>query len=102
MNTRSLILAAILATLGAPLVAAASPTNHDPAYVYAPLSTWQAVQGGMRAEPAGEDAGVAISYPLASYSSAMMKGDSASVTPRNENAKETTYALSSYPTADRG
>lgn len=104
MNTRNLILAAILATLGTPLVAAASPASPDPAYVYAPLSSWQAIQGGVRAEPAGEDAGVTTSYPLASYSIAKSKAESPSkqdIRPHNYNAKETTYALSSYPTADR-
>lgn len=105
MTTRSLILAAILATAGTPLVAAASPANHDPAYVYAPLSSWQAIHGGMNAEPADRDAGVATSYPLASYASASSKAVRSSKydsNPRNGDTKETTYALSSYPTADRG
>lgn len=102
MNARSLFLAAILVTLGAPLAAAAS--SPDSTYLYAPLSSLQAIRSGdVHQAPAGDDAGAAVSYPLASYSATgsmkAVAGEQGN-TARHEDSKETQYALSSYPSSD--
>lgn len=103
MNVRKQILVALLATVAVPLAASAA----TPEEWYAPLSTWQTIEKGATSSSAADDAGVANSYPLLSYSAepkqeTVETGESVS-SAASDPGKATSYALSSYGAGqDRG